>query len=289
MVVGENGRVASRRTFVVARNRDAESRLPYLLAIPVEGGLLLARESWPRAARVYCHPLSEGWPEQAEIVERVPVKLCRRRGPAIDLPRLSRSQFVFTEVRGRPAISGRRRRRRAAPTRGRAFRVDARSRSLTILVDTRERYPYRFSGRPVERNGRPCLRATTRSGAPGTCLPQWNADARGLRHELVRRDVVFPVQRLGDAPLAAVVAEGGYSELFRLQHVEPVWIADVLSRLHARYAEIQVTFPDSRMFAEEWSYRFLASAAADADLGARGAEDVVPRDRPGGGAAPRLD
>jgi len=38
----------------------------------------------------------------------VPVLLCRRRGAAIDLvldrPSLSRSQFVFTQARGRPAI-----------------------------------------------------------------------------------------------------------------------------------------------------------------------------------------
>jgi hypothetical protein len=43
-----------------------------------------------------------------EIIERVGVISCTRRGPAIDLvldrPRLSRAQFVFTEVRGRPAI-----------------------------------------------------------------------------------------------------------------------------------------------------------------------------------------
>lgn len=30
-------------------------------------------------------------------------------------------------------------------------------------------------------------------------------------------------------------------------------------------AEIQVTFADSRKFAEEWTYRFLESAGTDAD------------------------
>jgi ERCC4-type nuclease len=61
----------------------------------------------------------------------------------------------------------------------------------------------------------------------------------------------FQLQRLGEVPLAAVVVEGRYSELFRLQHVDPAWIADVLARLNARYPEIQVTFADSRKFAEE--------------------------------------
>jgi len=70
--------------------------------------VLKAREVWPRTSRVYCHPFEEDWPEDPEIVEEVPVLLCRRRGASIDLvldrPRLARSQFVFTEVKGRPAI-----------------------------------------------------------------------------------------------------------------------------------------------------------------------------------------
>ena len=56
----------------------------------------------------YCHPYADRWPGEAGVIEETPVALCRRGGAAIDLvlerPRLTRSQFVFTEVRGRPAI-----------------------------------------------------------------------------------------------------------------------------------------------------------------------------------------
>jgi hypothetical protein len=95
--------------FVVARNPQDDSRLPYLLRLPLEGGVLLkARTTWPSTARVYCHRFEEPWPQDAEIIEQTPVRLCRRRGAAIDLvldrPRLSRSQFVFTELKGREAI-----------------------------------------------------------------------------------------------------------------------------------------------------------------------------------------
>jgi hypothetical protein len=39
--------------FLVARNPDADSTLPYLLRLPLEDGLVLkARESWPATARV---------------------------------------------------------------------------------------------------------------------------------------------------------------------------------------------------------------------------------------------
>ena len=101
-------------TFVVARNPDPDSTLPYLLRLPVDDGIeLKAREPWPATARVYCHPLEEGWPEAAEVVEEVPVRRCARRGRAVDLvldrARESRSQSIFTEPHahrrgGRPMI-----------------------------------------------------------------------------------------------------------------------------------------------------------------------------------------
>ena len=43
--------------FLVARNPDGDSKLPYLLRIPLgeQGVILKARDSWPRTAKVYCH------------------------------------------------------------------------------------------------------------------------------------------------------------------------------------------------------------------------------------------
>jgi hypothetical protein len=95
--------------FLIARNPEQDSKLPYLLRLPIEGGLVLkARDTWPRATRIYCHAFEEGWPDNAEIVEETRVSSIRRRGPVIDLvldrARLARSQLVFTETRGRPAI-----------------------------------------------------------------------------------------------------------------------------------------------------------------------------------------
>jgi hypothetical protein len=69
-----------------ARNPDPESRLPYLVWLPIEGGIVLkARESWPHAARVYCSDEGTPWDEGAGLVDEAPVVLCRRRGAAIDL------------------------------------------------------------------------------------------------------------------------------------------------------------------------------------------------------------
>src|SRR3954449_2840133 len=99
--------------FLVARNPDPDSTLPYLVRLPLEGGILLkARDTWPTTARVYCHPLDQ-WPADAEIVERGALRHRARRGPALDPAlargRNNRSQIVFTtpppgRQGGRPMI-----------------------------------------------------------------------------------------------------------------------------------------------------------------------------------------
>ena len=80
--------------------------------------------------------------------------------------------------------------------------------------------------------------------------------------------LAFQLQRLGEVALAAVVVEGRYSGLFKSEHVPGAWLGDVLARLQVRYPEVQIVFADSRRFAEEWTYRFLAAAVGDAE-GAR--------------------
>ena len=62
------------------------------------------------------------WDESVGLLEDVAVLLCRRRGAAIDLvldrPSLSRSQFVFNEARGQPAIWWQTQKQHRRPTRG---------------------------------------------------------------------------------------------------------------------------------------------------------------------------
>src|SRR3954452_24793155 len=148
--------------FLVASNPDSDSSLPYLLRVPLDGGVLLkARDRWPTTARVYCHPL-DAWTADAEVREAVSVLHCARCGAAIDLVldrgRNNRSQIVFTKpgagrANGRPMIFWQTARtaQRARPGQRVPSRRASALEQLTIEVDTRERYPYRFAGRPVER------------------------------------------------------------------------------------------------------------------------------------------
>ncbi len=259
--------------FLVAANPDDASKLPYLLVLPLEGGLVLkARERFPVTARVYCHRAESTLPDGAEILERVPVEVCRRRGAAVDLvlarPRLARSQFVFTTIRGREAIFWQTQKTaRSANPGARIPRRRVLPGTLAITVDTRERYAYRFAARPVQ-----TLRATLSAGdyavhdETGAVIAAVERKSlQDLASSLSEGTLPFQLQRLAEQPLAAVVIEARFSSLFRLEHVDGGWLVDQLARLEVRYPDVRFVYADSRRYAEEWTYRFLATALADAE------------------------
>ena len=136
---------------LIARNPE-DSTLPYIVLIPLDGGIVLrAKDTWPRTAKIYCHRHGLPWPEDPDIVERIPLRSCVRRGASIsieaDRTRESRSQFVITQARGREMIfwQNARTTRAARPNvalpTARAAGLD----DLEIVVDTREKYAWKFT------------------------------------------------------------------------------------------------------------------------------------------------
>lgn len=257
--------------FVVVRNPQADSKLPYLVRLPLEDGLVLkARETWPSSARVYCHRFEDPWPADAEVIECEPVRLCRRRGAAVDLvlerASRARSQFVFTQVRGRDAIFWQTQRTaRSANPGARVPRGRALSEPLAVLVDTRERYPYRFANHDVERH-REALAAgdyAVRAASGELLASVERKTLENLASSLSDGTLAFQLARLAELPLAAVAVEGRYSALLDSKHAPPGWLADQLVRLQARYAQVPLLFLDSRRHAEDWTHRFLVTALTD--------------------------
>jgi len=258
--------------FLVARNPEAGSNLPYLVRLPIEGGIVLkCGAPWPVTARVYCHPYEEAWPAGAEVVDQAPVRSCERRGPAIDLVlkrgRNIRSQFVFTSLRGgRPAIFWQTAKVAKAARPG--VRVPGRRASgadrLELLVDTRERYPFKFARQQA---------ATTRRALPagdygveqdGEVLAVVERKAADdFTRSLVDGSLAFELAHLATIDRAAVVVEGRYGALLRQEHVQPGWLLDLVARLQVRYPGVPIVFADSRPLAEEWTFRFLGAARAE--------------------------
>ncbi len=254
--------------FEVAANPDTDSTLPFLIRLPLPTGLLVlkARDSWPRTAKVYCHR-AERWPDEPEIVEQVPIRSCQRRGVAIDLvldrPRENRSQLVFTKIQGgREGIfwQSARTTRQARPGIRVPRRRAAELARMTILVDSRERYPYKFTQQQAD---------TERRALP--------AGDYGITHEdqivgvVERKSLDDLVRRLIDGqltyaiaalPHAAVVVEDRYSSLFKLEYTKPGFVTELLAALTVRYPGVPIHFAETRPLAEEWTYRFLGAALA---------------------------
>lgn len=258
--------------FIVARNPDLESTLPYLLRVPVDGGVLLkARERWPTTSRVYCHPLEE-WPVDAEIVEAVGVRSCRRQGAAIDLvldrARNNRSQIVFTKptlgrAKGRPMIFWQTARtaQRARPGQRVPTRRASELQQLTIEIDTRERYPYKFAGRPVDsrRTALPVGDYAVRDGERLIAAVE-RKTPEDFAKSLIDGTLNYALAELAALPAAAVVVEQRYGALLNHEHTQPGWLLELVARLQVRYPAVPIVFADSRKLAEEYAYRYLAAA-----------------------------
>jgi len=275
------------RRFLIARNPDPASSLGYLLSLPIGGGLVLkAGETWPGTTKVYCHR-ADGWPDEADIVEDVAVRSCLRKGVAIDLVldrgNRKRSQFVFTTLQsGREAIFWQTARTTRAARPG--VRVPGRRASglgrFTILVDSRERYPYRFVKQQAdtERQALPAGDYGVVDDAGIVALVERKSLA-DLAGGLVDGSLAFLMADLSGYPCAAVVVEDRYSSLFKHEHVAGGRLADLLARHQARYPMVPIVFGETRPLAEEWTYRLLGAALA---LAHEHPEDpAAPRRPPG--------
>ncbi len=271
---------------LIARNPSPDSRLGFLLLLPLAGGAVFrTSDTWPRTKALYCHPVpADEWPAEPEILERISLRSCVRRGAAIDLiadrSRESRSQIVYTQARGRDVVfwQAPRTRRQARPN---VRTPTARAAGLTdlqIVVDSRERYAYAFRGQQVVTTKRtlPCgdygILADGRliASVERKSLPD-------LASSVTSGRLRFALGELAALPRAAVVVEDRYSQVFKLDIVRPSVLTEGLAELQVRYPAVPIVFCETRALAQEWTYRFLGAARqwAETEAGIRFRGDVV--------------
>ena len=254
---------------LVARNPDQDSTLPFLLRVPIGGGLVFrTKGTWPRTTALYCHPVDASeWPAVPDVVERIPLRACTRRGAAIDVVadrgRENRSQIVFTRARGREMVfwQSPRTRKQARPDVRLPTARAAGIVELEIVVDAHERYPYRFADQQVRtvRRGLACgdyavsVHETVVAAVERKSLSD-------LVSSLTSGRLRFALGELAALPRAAVVVEDRYSQVFGVTWVRPAVVADGLAELQVRFPSIAIVFCETRKLAEEWTYRYLAAA-----------------------------
>ncbi len=253
---------------MVARNPDTDSSLPFLVSIPLGSSpvTLKVRDVWPRTTKLYCHR-ADGWPAEPEVIERIPVRSCVRRGAAIDLVlergRENRSQFVFTKARGREVIfwQSARTAKQARPNVSLPT-AQARGGPIEIIVDAHERYAWNFGHQQA---------TTVRQALPAGdyAVADENAAVIAVVERKSLADLVatvtngklrFAMAALAALPRAVVVVEDRYSAIFKLTRVRPRVVADGIAELQVRYPAVPIVFCESRQLAQEWAYRYLGAA-----------------------------
>ena len=270
---------------LIARNPDPDSRLPYLLRLPLDGGMVFRTSgTWPRTSALYCYPMpADEWPETPDFVERVGLRSCVRRGAAIDLVldrgRESRSQIVFTRARGRDAVfwQSARTRRQARPDVTTPTARAAGLAELEIVVDSHEQYAYLFGGQQVTtvRRALPCGDYGLVAGGRLVASVE-RKSLSDLVASLTGGKLRYALGELAALPRAAVVVEDRYSQVFKLERVRPALVADGLAELQLRWPSVPVVFCETRQLAEEWTYRFLAAARVWAETETAAIERLAP-------------
>jgi hypothetical protein len=255
------------RLFRIARNPDPDSTLPFVLSVPVGAQPLVvkAKDTWPRTAKVYCHRAE--WPEEPDVVEEVAVRSCQRRGVAIDLVlerhRENRSQFVITALAGgregifwQTAITTRKTRPgMRIPSRRSAAGV------LEIVVDTRERYPWKFEAQQAVLARRALVVGDYAVELDGTVVGVVERKKLAeLAGNVVDGSLLNRLSELAIAPRAAIVVEDRWADVFRLRHVAPSMVAEMLAAAQVRYPNVPIVFAETRSLAQEYAYRFLGAA-----------------------------
>lgn len=273
---------------LIAANPDTASSLPYLMRLPLSGGMVFrVRDTWPRTKAIYCHLVDAGeWPEDPEIVVREPLRSCERRGGAIDVvltrARENRSQVVFTKARGREMVfwQSPKTRKQARPDVRQPTGVAAGSTELTLVIDSHERYPYRFGDKAVT-----TIRRALPAGDYGALVEDQlvaaveRKSAEDLLSSLTNGKLRFALGELAALPRAAVVVEDRYSAILKSRWVRPAAAADGIAELQVRWPTIPIVFCETRAMAEEYTYRFL-SAATMLALDERGVEERLGMEFP---------
>ncbi len=261
-----------RSAFWVGRNPATASRLPYLLRLPVSGEgrvFLAAGETWPRGKDVFCYQLRE-WPPEADILERVPVEACWRQGAAIHLVlrrrHNRRSLFVWTRARGREVVFWRSAASLAAARPGiRAPAARGLEGPLAIAVDSRERYPWRFAGKPaaLERRDLPVGDyAIVEEGLVVAAVERKRV--ADLASAAVSGTLRLAVAELGRLPHGAIAVEGRWSDLLKVAaraRMRAGWLVNVVVGLQVEQPSVLWSFSDTPVLAQDWTYRWLAACA----------------------------
>ena len=295
-------------TAVWTVERTRNRRFPFRIAIEQDGRLLAAfraQAAWPGPGQqIFC--LREGeWDgaEPLEPVERVPVahvaRVGRKLTVVLDRPQRKRCEFLVVRKDRKDGSGTYEQVFFRTETGIRAHRSRTRleirepSGTLDIVIDSGERYPWRF----------PYAETTRRKLAAGdyalveddrvvAVVERKSFD--NLLHDVGALQALH--QQLADLAsygAAAFVIEAQYADFLDEQRVKGRWPVDYLSRVLAEitvlHPGLSVIYAGNRKLANLWTHRFFAAVAAGREAPAAQLQLEVTTRYDGGARGPGLD
>ena len=258
---------------------NPEERFPYKLYIeeyPSHFLCLEVQERWPGPNKqIYC--LRKGHFYEKELPLTEPIEVCnilskRQYGKKmeiiLDRKIKKRCWFLFLEkeYKTRPGefyeqifwitqSAAKIRRRGAYIPRGGKEMV------FEVIMDKRERYPYRFEKAIIKKENLPVGDyGLSKDGKVIAVVERKTMD--NFIHEISSYDVFkISLQEMRQFKYRAVVFESPYADFInpkKNNFYKPTYIAEILADLFVSFPDIQFVFCDNRKIANEWIYRWFS-------------------------------
>lgn len=278
-VVNEsNNYLQPRRWFVFANDDGGDQKFPYILGIEETTGQFLclaAQEKWPATNKnIFCKRLgcfTEQDLERFTLVDASNIKSLEHYGKKLEIildrkirkrcwfitierEYKTRSGEYYEQIFWITQSSARAKGRRAYIPQG------GKNESFDVVIDTRERYPWKFPKCNV-------VKENLAVGDYGLkCDNQIIAVVERKTRENILHNMQFfeslraSLHELKTVPYRAMILECSYADLINPEknpYFSPSYIADVIAELYVLFPDIQIVFCDNRKIANEWAYRWF--------------------------------
>lgn len=261
-------------------------RFPYRIEIRRGAERVIAlwvQARWPGGGKqIFCLREGEGGdeegfdPSEFPVVERVPITRIERYGKQLsvilDRPTRKRCNFLFLEKRykNKPGTyeqiffrtqAGMQQHRSSS-------RVNLHAHgAYRVIIDSAERYPWKFGGVPTERRRLPAGDYAVEVDGELAALAERKTFENMLSDFGSVRVLHEKLRDLSRRQHAALVIEAEYRDFLDTAKLAGRWpaahAARVLSELHVLHPGVQIIYAGSRKAAEQWCAAWFAARAKD--------------------------
>lgn len=255
-----------------------EEKFPYKICVeekPNEFLILKVQARWPGPGKkIFC--ISEGYLHQEKIKDTEPVEECniilfKRFGKKLNLildrKTKRRCWFIFLkkEYKTRPGdyyeqifwITQSAMKMRGV---GAYIPQGGKKEQIEIIIDQRERYPYKFTNALTKRENLPVGDYALIKDKKIIAVAEKKTMDNFL-HEIRGYDIFkSSLEELKQYKYKAVIFDSPYSDFINPKKnpfYRPSYIADLLADLYVYFPEIQFIFFENRKLANEWLHRWF--------------------------------